>query len=260
MNLIGFRIANTIRTSNKFNKPVLTLWRNCHKNPFLYPSISLFHSPKKIKLKTYNLSAIRIQRNCSSDSGGDDKKSKPTALMKFDPVLKPEILLTIKNWILTKLIIQPYLDNDFTIKDFTGGAKQALALVSSSLSQGDFQSMKGLVSDEAITEIKSNFAALNVKERQDLLIKITDILFAFPYQIGIIFDDTNQKRFAEVTVVYHSMNDFEELRTQGKVLTENAREDLKICNYRFIREYTKGVQSDWVINRLGHFKVCHFEQ
>lgn len=49
-----------------------------------------------------------------------------------------------------------------------------------------------------------------------------------------IFDFAdNQKRFAEITVVYHCMNDFEEARAQGKVLAENAREDLKICNYRY---------------------------
>jgi len=179
--------------------------------------------------------------------------------MKFEPVLKPEILLTIKNWILTKLIIQPYLDSDFTLRDFIVGAKQALTIVSSLLSQGDFQSMKGLVTDEATAEIKSNYAALNVKERQDLFIKVTDILFAFPYQIGIFFDDANQKRFAEINVVYHCMDDFEEFKSQGKVLTEHARDDLKICNYRFIREYTKGVKSDWTINRLGHYKLCNFE-
>ncbi|KAG8180704.1 hypothetical protein JTE90_005801 [Oedothorax gibbosus] len=173
--------------------------------------------------------------------------------------MRPEIYLTIRNWIIAKFIIQPYLDKDFTTRDFTNGAKQAIGVVSSFLSQGDFNSLKGLVTEDAITEIKRNFSSLTVKERQDLLIKVTDILFAFPHQIGIIFDDNNQKRFAEITVVYHCMNDFEELKAQGKVLTENSREDVKICNYRFIREYTKGVESDWTINRLGHFKLVHFE-
>lgn len=43
----------------------------------------------------------------------------------------------------------------------------------------------------------------------------------------------NQRRFAEITVVYHCVNDFEEKGGQGKFLDmQNAREDLKICNYR----------------------------
>lgn len=29
---------------------------------------------------------------------------------------------------------------------------------------------------------------------------------------------------------------------------------ISICNYRFIREYTKGVDGDWTINLLNHFK------
>lgn len=27
-----------------------------------------------------------------------------------------------------------------------------------------------------------------------------------------------------------------------------------VCNYRFIREYTKGAESDWTINLLNHFR------
>lgn len=42
---------------------------------------------------------------------------------------------------------------------------------------------------QAIQEIKGNYASLNVKERQDLFVKVADILFAFPHQIGIFFDD-----------------------------------------------------------------------
>lgn len=29
---------------------------------------------------------------------------------------------------------------------------------------------------------------------------------------------------------------------------------ISICNYRFIREFTKGVESDWTINLLNHFR------
>lgn len=50
--------------------------------------------------------------------------------------------------------------------------------------------------------------------------------------ILFFIDLDNQKRFAEITVVYHCMNDFEELKAQGKVLTEHSKDDVKICNYR----------------------------
>ncbi|GBM86962.1 m-AAA protease-interacting protein 1, mitochondrial [Araneus ventricosus] len=198
--------------------------------------------------------------NTSSNDDGNKEKSKPPVLMNFVPVMRPEILLSLRNWILAKFIIQPYLDKDFSLKEFTEGSKQALVIVSSYLSQGDFQSLKGLVAEDAIAEIKRNYSSLNIKERQDLLTKFNDILITFPYQVGIIFDDDNQKRFAEITVVYHIIKNLEDMKMQSKVNSEAVKEDIKICNYRFIREYTKGVESDWTINRLGHFKLCHFEE
>lgn len=257
MNRIFLGVFSLLPPAYKCNKPVLTIVRNTHLS--LYSRNTLFNSLQRHVRAVFKFNATFPRRSYSSDSDNEKNKNKSTALMKFEPILKPEIILTIKNWILTKLIIQPYLDNDFTLKDFTSGSKQALGIVSTLLSQGDFKSLEGLVANEAIQEIKNNFSALNIKERQDLFVRVTDILFAFPYQIGIFFDDINQKRFAEITVVYHCMNDFEEMKNQGKVLTEHARDDIKICNYRFIREYTKGVQSDWIINRIGHFKLRDFE-
>ncbi|XP_054706413.1 m-AAA protease-interacting protein 1, mitochondrial-like [Uloborus diversus] len=262
MNRLCFRIlsANSSFLQNHMNAS--KHFQHSFKNLFLRQN-AVVKSLEKLKfgaaLKLNSL--LNSRRMCTSpgDNGGPKRSRKPALLMVFEPIMRPEVLLSIKNWIMAKFIIQPYLDQDFTLKDFTNGSKQALAVVSSLLSEGDFQSLKGLVAEEALTEIKSNYSVLNVKERQDLLVKIADILFAFPYQIGIIFDDDNQKRFAEITVVYHCLSGFEELRREGKVITEEAKEDLKICNYRFIREYTKGVESDWIINKLGHFKICHFE-
>ncbi|GIY86403.1 m-AAA protease-interacting protein 1, mitochondrial [Caerostris darwini] len=201
------------------------------------------------------------KRNISSNSDDDKQKDKPKPppmLMSFTPVLYPSLMLCIKNWILTKFIIQPYLDTDFRMKDFNNGAKQALVIVASYLSKGDFQSLKGLVTDDAIAEIKGNFPSLTVQDREDLRVNLTDIGTTIPYQIGIIFDDSNQKRFAEITVTYHIIKGMEDMKVPGKVKPEHIQKNIRICNYRFIREYTKGIQSDWIINRLGHFKLCHF--
>lgn len=200
-----------------------------------------------------------------SRSFSDDRKSqtKPPLLMKFHPVVKPEFLMTVKNWILAKFVIQPYLDNDFSIKEFTRGAKQALAAVSALLSQGDFQALTGLVSDEAVSEVQRNYSLLSLKQRQELKVKPSDILFTFPYQIGISMDDSGIKRFAEITVVYHCLKGLEEkkeIKSPDKKFIESTKDEITICNYRFIREYTKGVQGDWTVNRLGHFKLIHLEE
>ncbi|GFQ78355.1 m-AAA protease-interacting protein 1, mitochondrial [Trichonephila clavata] len=263
MNKLFVNVFSSLCRSQKQQKYTLDLFRLTFKEKALNPKLTLIHKIEEIKfLAAVKLTSMLQQRNLNTSSNDNEKNRNPkqsVSLMDFNPVMRPDILLSIKNWILAKFIIQPYLDKDFTLTDFTSGAKQALGIVSSYLSQGDFQSLRGLLTDDAIAEIRRNFSKLNVKERQDLFIKISDIFIVFPYQIGIIFDDDSQKRFAEITVVYHIIKDFEEMRAHGRVNSETVKEDIKICNYRFIREYTKGVKSDWTINRLGHFKLCHFE-
>ncbi|XP_022248651.1 m-AAA protease-interacting protein 1, mitochondrial-like isoform X3 [Limulus polyphemus] len=132
----------------------------------------------------------------------------------------------------------------------------ALGVVSSLLAVGDFEGLDGLVTQNAIAEIKKNYLTLNVQQRQELEVKLNDIYFCFPYQIGIMLEDGSQQRFVEVTVVYHCLRDFDEIKKEDPSLqTINQYKDrIFVCNYRFIREYTKGVESDWIINRLNHFK------
>ena len=35
---------------------------------------------------------------------------------------------------------------------------------------------------------------------------------------------------------------------------ENYLSKLIVCHYRFIREYTKGVEDQWSVNMVHHFK------
>lgn len=81
------------------------------------------------------------------------------------------------------------------------------------------------------------------------------------FQVGIIFnDEKDQKRFVEVTMVYHALRGLAQMRSRGEEPPINMgvmpeyRNRIFICNYRFIREFTKGVESDWTINLLNHFK------
>ncbi|XP_055932133.1 m-AAA protease-interacting protein 1, mitochondrial-like [Argiope bruennichi] len=263
MNRLSSRIFSTLVRRQKQRIYSLDLLRHSFKIKDPYQNSLFFQKLEDMKfLVAVKLSNMLQQRSINSSSGddGNKEKRKPPVLMNFIPVMRPQILLSLRNWILATFIIQPYLDKDFSLKEFTEGSKQALVIVSSYLSQGDFQSLKGLVTDDAIAEIKRNYSSLNIKERQDLLTKFSDIFISFPYQIGIIFDDDNQKRYAEITVVYHIIKNLEDMKMQSKVNSEAVKDDIKICNYRFIREYTKGVESDWTINRLGHFKLCHFEE
>lgn len=82
-----------------------------------------------------------------------------------------------------------------------------------------------------------------------------------------MFDDDNnkpQKRFVEITMVYHVLRGLDAMKAKGEDLPLNVgmlpqyRDNISICNYRFIKEFTKGNESDWTINLLNHFKPSDY--
>ncbi|XP_067001257.1 m-AAA protease-interacting protein 1, mitochondrial isoform X2 [Anabrus simplex] len=212
------------------------------------------------KLLTFKNEVNSHVRNYS-DGNGSEKRGIPK-LMDFPEILWPSIIKTIRNWILANLIITPYFDPEFSLPDFIFGAKQALEYVSGCLSRGDYDSLKGLVAEEALEEVKRNISTFSIQQRQMLDITKDDIYFSFPYQIGVMFndDDKNQQRFVEITMVYHTLRGLKQLREQGTSSPVNMgtmaeyRDKIIICNYRFVREFTKGVESHWTVNVLNYFR------
>ncbi|XP_049962471.1 uncharacterized protein LOC126482399 isoform X1 [Schistocerca serialis cubense] len=215
------------------------------------------------KTKCVNLFTCCSRNFCSGTSSGPEKFPH---IMNFPELVWPSLTKSLKNWILANLIIRPYFDQEFNIQDFVLGSKQAVETVSAYLPKGDFENLEGLVHEDTIKELKKNITSFSLKHRQELAVNKEDIYFSFPYQIGVMFsdDDENQKRFVEITMVYHVLRGLQELKEQGIVppmnmgLLPEYREKMFICNYRFIREFTKGVECQWVINVLNHFKLADY--
>ena len=82
-------------------------------------------------------------------------------------------------------------------------------------------------------------------------------------------EENKHTRHVEITWVAHAMSqEIEDAMTEHsmEVLRPNeTREKLQavleetggqtILNYRFIREYTKGVEDSWTVNVVNHFKL-----
>lgn len=51
-------------------------------------------------------------------------KNEELMLMEFPQTIWPSVIYTIKNWILATLIIRPYMDRDFSLDEFSRGAKK----------------------------------------------------------------------------------------------------------------------------------------
>ena len=105
-----------------------------------------------------------------------------------------------------------------------------------------------------------------------------NIQINFIYQIGIMMDDdpieeNKHTRHVEITWVAHAMSkEAEDAMTEHSMEVLRPKESLEkmqevldktggstILNYRFIREYTKGVEDSWTVNAVNHFKLMDVE-
>jgi len=178
-------------------------------------------------------------------------------------IMKPSLFKLFTNHISARLIITPYFDNDFNIPDFKIGAKQAIVAVSSALSSGNIAALEDIVEKDALAEIKRNFSFFSVSQQQELAVHPNDFVRSFVYEIGIMFEDNDQgvqERFVEITFCAHILRGLNEL-TESNMAEMSLKDWLErgdrgmICNYRFIREFTKGVEGQWLINYINHFKL-----
>ncbi|XP_045136619.1 m-AAA protease-interacting protein 1, mitochondrial-like [Portunus trituberculatus] len=203
----------------------------------------------------------RVSRSIEQEKPQPQKVSPQ--LMEFPWVVWPSLWHSIRNWIFANLLIHRYLDQEFEMTSFKKGAIQALVYVSQELSKGNFESLEGLVTSPSLEEIKKNFAHFSLKQRLDLAVEKEDIFFSFPYQIGMIFTNegtTHERIFVEITMCYHIFRGFQEYVNSPSASEGGLRavydnhERISIANYRFIREFTKGVVDDWTISLANHFK------
>ncbi|KAF5302000.1 hypothetical protein FQA39_LY19070 [Lamprigera yunnana] len=205
------------------------------------------------------------KRMFCSNTGSQQKKLPP--LMSFPEIIWPSVIKSLRNFILSTFIIKPYMDNDFNIPEFVKGSKKAVEVVSNKLSDGDLKSLEGLVSNDVLVDLQKSMSLMSLPQRQQLAINTEDIYFSFPYQVGIIFNDeggAKHKRFVEITMVYHTLKGLAQMRSKGEEpplsmgMMSEYRGRISVCNYRFIREFTKGVDSEWIVNLLNHFKPADY--
>ena len=102
-------------------------------------------------------------------------------------------------------------------------------------------------------------------EREALALEPEDIYIGFSYQVGIMMEDhpteENQStRHVEITWVGHSFPNYSNLVEKFKNPLEiknhmDQQGGPMILNYRFIKDFTKGVEDTWSINALNHFFI-----
>ena len=104
-------------------------------------------------------------------------------------ITSPSLLKMLGNIAKAHLVVKPYFDAEFDIRDFLAGAKQAVQVVSSCLAGGDLDALQELFDPVALVEVERNLSMFTMEQRSKLDLNIDDMVFSFPYELGIMFND-----------------------------------------------------------------------
>ncbi|XP_020650992.3 m-AAA protease-interacting protein 1, mitochondrial [Pogona vitticeps] len=188
----------------------------------------------------------------SSDSERDGQR-KPSVFMVKIP--NPLSWLRSRFYI---FLIRAYFDQEFSIHEFTEGAKQAFTYVSRLISQCKYDLLEELVSKEVIQVLKEKLALLSENHKHALAATMDEIMFTAPGDVGIYYDDSGRK-FVSILVRfwYFSSADLPDdgikmIRFVSDNETERKTKHLLTASYEFRREFTEGVKPDWTITRIEH--------
>ncbi|XP_073162426.1 m-AAA protease-interacting protein 1, mitochondrial isoform X1 [Lepidochelys kempii] len=99
-------------------------------------------------------------------------------------------------WVRTRLycfLIRAYFDQEFSVEEFTQGAKQAFALVSKLLSQCKLDQMEEFVSKEVLQVLEEKLSSLSENHRNALAADMDEIMYTTPGDVGIYYDDSGRK-------------------------------------------------------------------
>ncbi|XP_075685905.1 m-AAA protease-interacting protein 1, mitochondrial [Rhinoderma darwinii] len=170
-------------------------------------------------------------------------------------------------WFRTRIyffLIRAYLDRDFSVEEFTDGAKQAFSSVSRLLSQCKFEALENLVASEILRELKEKCSVLSDNYRNALAADSDEIMYSFPGDVAIYYDDNGRKfvrilmRFWYLTCADIPEEELEGTKVFQVVMGNESEKDNKrilTANYEFRREFTQGVKPDWIITSIEHSKL-----
>uniref|UniRef100_H0WVA4 Matrix AAA peptidase interacting protein 1 n=2 Tax=Otolemur garnettii TaxID=30611 RepID=H0WVA4_OTOGA len=170
------------------------------------------------------------------------------------------------NWVRTRIyafLIWAYFDKEFSMAEFSEGAKQAFAHVSKLLSQCKFDLLEELVAKEVLHVLKEKVTSLPDNHKNALAADVDEIVYTSTGDISIYYDEKGRK-FVNILMCFWYLTSAnipsETLRGasvfQVKLGDQNVEtKQLLSASYEFQREFTQGVKPDWTIARIEHSKL-----
>ncbi|XP_014828530.1 PREDICTED: uncharacterized protein C2orf47 homolog, mitochondrial-like isoform X1 [Poecilia mexicana] len=225
-----------------------------------------------------NQNLVRSQRCCLVRAGNlPARRTYSSERDQHHP--KPKVVVVgIPNpfiWFRTRIyyfLIRTYFDKEFSIEEFTEGAKQvrfkpgdqiwilAFSHVSRLLSRCQFEALEGLVAKDLIGKLEQKCGSLPCSYQRALCAEPEDVMYTMPGDVGIFYDDDGRKfvsilmRFWYLTSVGLPDDIMEGTRMFTVSIGDREMEAKRLLTaiYEFQREFTTGVAPDWTITRIEH--------
>ncbi|XP_077304776.1 m-AAA protease-interacting protein 1, mitochondrial [Lithobates pipiens] len=184
------------------------------------------------------------------------------------PEPKKMMVISLPNpfiWVRTRiyvLLIQTFLDQEFSLKEFNEGARQAFLFVSRMLSQKKFDALENLVAKEVLKDLEEKCSGLSDNHREALAAESDEILYLSPGNFGVYYGE-NETKFVNILVRFWYLKNVdlrddepEETDVYGMLKgLRNAKERILTATYEFRREFTPGVKPEWTITHIEHSKL-----
>ncbi|XP_038566560.1 m-AAA protease-interacting protein 1, mitochondrial [Micropterus salmoides] len=204
--------------------------------------------------------AGQTHRLCSSQPGDDDPRRTSGGQSGISVIGTPDPI----TWIRCKVImylIDLYFELDVNSVEFDRGVKQALVHVSSMMSSGSYHRLVGIVSNEMIDYVEKRCRSLTDAQRQQLAVKMDDIIFMLPEDVSVVFDQHGRKFcFIVMRFWFLSTHEGPDDPEGTKIFKVSPREDggpqkkIVTAVYEFHRELTRGASPDWTVKTVWHWQ------
>ncbi|XP_014280903.1 m-AAA protease-interacting protein 1, mitochondrial isoform X2 [Halyomorpha halys] len=169
-----------------------------------------------------------------------EKKPLPKLLYIQNPVV----------WLSNKIdfrFLRYSWDSNFSEEEFSRGARQAISTVTQMVSKNMFESLKPLLTKNALLNLRRDVEILWADEvRRNIGLKPEDVQLIIPRKIYL--RSSADKRLCDIDVLFIGMKWLEEQGFNTPLVFVDIVS-------RFHRNYTEGVAPDWTISA---FKVRRF--
>jgi len=232
---------------------------------------SLYRFPKiynKIRPFSQSHTALKsVDENQSNTSNDEQPKRQFKLRLSREPIYSFRTPFRIVSNIINGYVVRWTLDKEFNSKTFLFGAMQAVQTVSALISRGDFTKVADLMhpeSKEIVSEIQHYFKFWNDEQRAMIEVKMKDLLLQpFIHNLTIMHDPNTGRMWVGVVVAAHGTSGLSQIGSDSLPEPKDNVDAFKqgaslglyntyTCNYRFVREYTKGIDAEWEIASLNH--------